>query len=137
MTLTRIPSWRIALMQFLGEVARTPLAYGSHDCALFAAGAVRAMTGHDFAAPYRGRYGTLDGGLRMLRRNGFDNHADLARSVLPVIAAAEANPGDLAIVPMDPVPALGVVQGAGIYVLDLRGNLGLVPLTAAVEALRV
>jgi hypothetical protein len=35
------------------------------------------------------------------------------------------------------MPALGVVQGAGIYVLDLSGNLGLLPLTDAIEALRV
>lgn len=136
MTLRR-SDWRLALMQYLGEVARTPLQFGTHDCALFAAGAVQAMTGQDFAAPYRGRYKTLDAGLRLLRRDGFADHAALARSVLPVIAVAEAMPGDLAILPLDPVPALGVVQGAGIYVLDLQGQLGLVPLTDAIEALRV
>ena len=134
---TRHSHWRTGLMQYLGEVARSPLVFGTHDCALFAAGAVRAMTGTDLAAPYRGQYTTLEGGLRLLQRAGFADHVALARSVLPVISAAEASPGDLAIIPMDPLPALGVVQGAGIYVLDLTGNLGLLPLTDAVEALRV
>jgi hypothetical protein len=133
----RQSGWRPALMQYLGEVARSPLVFGTHDCALFAAGAVQAMTGTDFAAAYRGKYSTLDAGLRLLRRDGFADHAALARSVLPVISAAQAMPGDLAIIPLDPLPALGVVQGAGIYVLDLSGNLGLLPLTDAIEALRV
>ena len=133
----RKATWRQELMQYLGAVARTPLAFGTHDCALFAAGAVQAMTGQDFAAPYRGRYTTMAGGLQLLQRDGHADHVALARSVLPVVPAALAQPGDLAIIAMEPVAALGVVQGAGIYVLDITGSLGLLPLTDATEALRV
>lgn len=133
----RLPDWRMNLMQFLGDAARLPLAFGQHDCAIFAADAVRAMTGADIAAPFRGRYASLTDGLRLLRRQGFADHVSLARAHLQPIAVAEAMPGDLAVFRADPVPALGVVQGAAVYVLGREGGLGLMPLTDAVEAFRV
>lgn len=133
----RHPDWRLSLMQYLAECMRAPLAFGQHDCAIFAAGAVRAMTGQDFAAAYRGRYDSLAGGLRLLARDGFADHVALARARLTPIAVAEAMPGDLAALPASPVPALGVVQGASVYVLGPEGVIGLVPLTDATEAFRV
>lgn len=134
----RLDDWRRRLAQWMADCPRQPLAYGRHDCALFAASAVHAMTGHDFAAPYRGRYTTLRGGLRVLRAAGFEDHVALARHCLPVIPAAFAAPGDLAVIPTgDPLPALGVVQGAAVFVLTPEGAIGLVPLTHAIEALRV
>ena len=133
----RISEWRVALMQFLGEAARKPLSFGQHDCAIFAAGAVQAMTGEDFAEPFRGRYSTLADGLRLLKVAGHGDHVALARSCLPSIPVAEAMPGDLAVCDGDGVPALGVVQGAAVYVLQAQGGLGLIPLTSAIEAFRV
>lgn len=135
--LMRAPDWRIALMQYLADAARAPLRFGTHDCAIFAAGAVKAMTGHDFAAAYRGRYDSLAKGLRLLARDGFADHVALARASLPSVPVATALPGDLAVVPSDPVAALGVVQGASIYVLAPTGGLGLVALTEAGEVFRV
>jgi hypothetical protein len=133
----RKDNWRLDLMQFLGEVARRPLQFGTHDCALFAAEAVQVMTGTDLAAPYRGQYSDLRQGVRLLKADGHADHVALARSHLPAIPVAEAMPGDLAVIEAEPIPALGVVQGAAVYVLTLDGSLGLVPLTSAVEAFRV
>lgn len=136
--MTRFPDWHPRLVAWLTEVARLPFAYGSHDCALFAAGAVAAMTGHDFAAPWRGRYTTLRGGLRVLRAAGFADHVSLAQSVLPPRAPAFAQPGDLAVIGDTPGDrALGVVQGPGVYVLSPSGALALVPRMQAVAALEV
>ena len=39
--------WEQALMRHVSACERTPFAYGEHDCTMFAAGAVLAMTGHD------------------------------------------------------------------------------------------
>lgn len=133
----RRDDWRLALMRFLDDAARMPMAFGTHDCALFAAEAVRIMTGTDLAARYRGRYSDLREGLRLLKADGFADHVALARAKLPAIPVADAMPGDLAVIAADPLPALGVVQGAAVYVLAVQGGLGLVPLTEAVEAFRV
>lgn len=126
----RLADWRTRLTLYLAERARQPFAPGSHDCALFAAGAVEAITGTDPAAPYRGRYTTERGGLRVLRRDGYADHVALAAATLPERVTGRAAPGDLAVVDGPAGPALGVVQGAAIYVLSPRG-LSLVPLAAA------
>lgn len=132
----RHPDWKLRLMQYLGEAARSPFVPGQHDCALFVAGAVEAMTGIDYARPFKGRYTTLKGGLRVLREAGFADHAALAAAWLPEIAPAFAAPGDLAVIETPDGPAMGVVQGEGIYVLTVD-RLGIVPLLGAARAFRV
>ena len=133
----RFSDWQSRLTAYLSVVARQPLAYGVHDCALFAAGAVAAMTGEDIAAPYRGRYSTLRGGLRVLRRDGLDDHVALARARLPLRGVVNALPGDVAICTGTDGLALGIVQGQGVYVLQPSGGIGILPLTDAVEVLAV
>jgi hypothetical protein len=45
-----------AFHDFLLARANAPFAWGSHDCALFAADGVLAITGIDIAADFRGKY---------------------------------------------------------------------------------
>lgn len=132
----RYADWKLRLIQYLGDAARKPFEPGMHDCALFSAGAVAAMTGTDYAADWRGRYTTLLGGSRVLRRAGFADHIALAAAHLEEIAPAFAAPGDLAVINYDLGQVLGVVQGEGVYVLTLD-RLGLLPLADAARAFRV
>ena len=120
----RLPDWRPRLVSYIGGVVRTGFRPGSHDCALFAAGAVQAMTGTDLAERWRGKYITLGAGRAMLRAQGFADHLEVAASLFPEIPPALAGVGDLAVVASD-VPgdpgALGVVQGGAVYVLSPSG----------------
>lgn len=109
--------WRSALAEYVRKVSTKPFQWGEHDCALFAAGAVQAMTGEDFASGYRGKYKTLAGGLRLLKRKGFANHADYAASLFEEIHPSAAQVGDIAAIDIEGGVALGVVQGERIYVL--------------------
>lgn len=119
------------LAAWLADGAQRPFEIGRHDCALFAAGAVAAQTGVDYAAPFRGRYTTELGGLRILRRAGYRDHVALAAAHLRQRGPGDRpRPGDLAVIPASGLPALGVVQGAYIYALSPTG-LGLAPLAAA------
>lgn len=117
MTICRYHDWRSRLSAYLYEIAHKPFVWGEHDCALFAAGAVQAMTGQDFAANYRGRYKTFRGGLRHLRKAGFADHAAFAVSLFEEVPPASAHVGDVAAVEIEGGIALGVVQGQRIYVL--------------------
>ena len=72
--MTRLDDWHARLAAYVYEAGRTPFAYGAHDCALFAAGAVAAMTGTDLASDWRGRYRTLAGGLKAVKRAGHADH---------------------------------------------------------------
>lgn len=139
--------WRVALENYLLSVWREPFQWGRHDCALFAAGAVKAMTGEDPAADYRGRYTTLRGGLRLLKKNGFANHAELAEATFEEIRDPEGHPwvaaaqvGDIAAIKVDDdgLYALGIVQGSRIYVLRPgEAGIGTVDLLDAERAFRV
>lgn len=64
----RTEGWEKRLAELVRARERTPFAWGSFDCALFGADAVRAQTGEDPAAAYRGRYSTKRGAYAALRR---------------------------------------------------------------------
>lgn len=132
----RYPDWKARLISYLSDCAQTEFEPGRHDCALFAAGAVRAMTGVDLAAGWRGRYKTITAGMARLRRAGYADHIALAAANFEQIPVAFAAPGDLAVLPTPDGPALGVVQGEGIYHLAQAG-FGISPLMAASFAYRV
>lgn len=131
----RHPDWRPRLQAYLASAARKPFAYGIHDCALFAFGAVQAMTGLDMARGFRG-YRTLAGAIKRLRKAGLADQFALVDRHLREIPVAFASVGDLAVVPGDDGDAFGVVQGEYIHVLT-RAGLASVPLLAAKRAYEV
>jgi hypothetical protein len=134
--ITRLSDWRTNLLTWLASTARSPFVYGAHDCALFTLGGVAAMTGHDLAAPFRGRYGTLAGGIRILRKAGYRDHVALVAASFDEIAPIFAQVGDIAVIDSVDGPALGLVQGEFIYALS-RERLDLLPLLDARRAFRV
>lgn len=128
---------------FLVARRRVPFAWGTNDCALFAADAIEAITGVDIAEEFRGRYTNELGALRAVREicGGVDfcdataycaaKHG-LAEYEYPLMAKR----GDLVVVRNgDGVEITGVVGLDGRYVLS-PGDVGLVqlPITSVVRA---
>ena len=114
MDLSRLPDWRSRLTVHLDTVARDAFSYGSHDCALFAAGCVQAMTGVDLAARYRGLYRTLKGGLKLLDKDGFDSHLAVVRAHFAEVPPAFAQVGDIMVLGSDDgIDALGTQHAFG------------------------
>lgn len=132
----RLSDWRQRLISYLHAARKKPFVYGQHDCTLFAADAVQAMTGADHGAKYRGKYKTLSGGLRLLKKSGFEDNIAFVASILTECPAIMAQPGDVAVIDAPDGPALGIVQGESVYAVSQSG-LALVPLTAARRAFRV
>ena len=91
----RLADWEPRIAAYLDACADRPFAYGTHDCCLFAAGAIEALTGVDAGAPWRGRYKTEAGAARALKRRGFDSHdaafTDLLGEPLGALAAARGD----------------------------------------------
>lgn len=133
----RLPDWKARLAEYVTRCAQQPYELGQHDCALFAAGAVEAVSGSDPAAEWRGRYTTKVGGLRALARAGHADHIAATAATLPEIPPAFAAVGDIACVedPESRQAVLGVVQGELVYVLREAG-LGLMPRAAITRAFR-
>ena len=138
--LTRKPGWIAAYHDAIEDIRRRPFDWAAHECASgLAARVVEAITGHDFAAEYRGRYNTAAGAYRVMRQAGFDSLADLAASCLPEYQhPSQAHIGDLAAIEDNSVFTfvLGVVGGERIHVLSETG-LGTVDRSKAVRAFRV
>jgi hypothetical protein len=132
----RRPDWKPRLIEWLASIARTPFEVGKHDCALFVAGAINAMTGEDPAARFRGRYTTVRGGLRVIRAEGFNDPVEMIANRLEEVAPLMAQVGDIAVVDTPEGPALGVVAGAEILVLGLDG-LGAVSLLEGKRAFKL
>lgn len=96
--LTRLPDWQPRLHAWLRAINGRPIEPGRHDCCLFGAGAIEAQTGVDIAAPWRGRYTTMAGGRRVLRKSGHADHIALIVALLPEIQASAAREGDIALI---------------------------------------
>ena len=133
--MTRLPNWKKRLTAYLAEVVDRPFKPGQHDCALFVAGAVQAMTGDDPARGWRG-YRSLASGRQALAKRGYSDQVALAASMLPAIAPAMAQAGDVAVVAGDDGPALGIVQGEMVFVLRREG-LAILPRLAIEKAFKV
>lgn len=133
--LQRLPDWRARLFAEVERIARLPLRPGLHDCALFAAGCVQAQTGVDLARGWRG-YRSLAAGRRALAQQGYGSEIELAAARLPEVPVAMARLGDVAVLEGDDGLALGVVQGAFLWVVGVD-RLGLVERERAIRCLRV
>jgi hypothetical protein len=139
MELTRLPDWRHRFAEQVDELRRIPFDWDGNDCVVGLAGnMVKALTGTDCVEPYRGKYSTAAGALKVVRSAGFENLGDMVASMLPEIHPSAAHVGDIAAIPMDsPFGfALGVVNGERIFVL-MPDGVGTVDLLDATRAFRV
>lgn len=94
LTLTRTRLWQSRLDALLSERLHQPFAWGVHDCALFAADAVLAVTEVDPAAALRGSYSTEAEARLIIDAAG--GLASIATEALgEPVAAAMARPGDI------------------------------------------
>ncbi len=97
MTMRRLTDWPERLHAYLQQCASTQFAWGSHDCARFAAGAVHAITGRDvLPADWRDKAQAVEV-LRLL--GGLVPAVDASLARLP--DARMAQRGDVVLVEAD------------------------------------
>ncbi|MFA9200496.1 MAG: hypothetical protein ACEQR8_04800 [Cypionkella sp.] len=100
----RRADWEERLNAFVAKHHARPYSHGWH-CLLFVAGAVKAITGEDFAHGHRGKYKSMAGALRYLKALGFDSPGAMIDANLPVKPVGFAGRGDI-ILGADGIPAL-------------------------------
>ena len=121
--MTRRADWEARLHDYIASLAEAEFRWGKLDCALFAAGAVQAMTGADPAARYRGHYTTARGSVRALRKWGAGTLPATIDALFEPIGPAFARRGDLVMVG----DAVGVCFGAdALFIGEQNGAAGLV-----------
>lgn len=127
----KLAGWQDRLVAFLRDNHQRPFQPGVWDCAIWAAGAVQAMTGEDHLRGFRG-YRTIAEGKRRLQARGFDDHVAYVAAWMPEINPAFAQPGDVAVIEDQ---SLGIVQGERVYLFGVNG-FGTLPFTVISRAFR-
>ena len=69
--------WPHILSDHIASVHDTPFKWGSHDCCMFAADVVLAMTGEDYAVGFRGEYQSQRGSLSRIKTLGYKGLEDV------------------------------------------------------------
>jgi hypothetical protein len=122
---------------FLRERAEMPFAWGTNDCALFAADAILANTGVDIADDFRGKYTTQLGAFQTIRDvTGGTTVADAAAYCANKHGLTEhkyplmAKRGDLVVIQNGENLIAGVVHLNGHHVISVS-ETGLVRLPIA------
>lgn len=92
--MTRYSTWEADLSAYIASVRDLPLTWGSHDCGLFFAGAVLAMTGFDPGEPFRGKYTTELGAAKTLMKFGAGDLEKTLDGLFEPIPAGFAQRGD-------------------------------------------
>ena len=129
--------WRARLHKEVERWRRRPYRLGRADCALFVADCIRAMTGDDPAAAFRGRYGTVEEAKVLLAQAG--NLLAVARSYAQEVPVGQAVFGDIAVLKSEDQfeHLFGLVNGETVLVLHASGGLGAVPRSMMMAAFRV
>lgn len=124
--LRRLPDWQSRLQSYLDSHRDARFQYGTFDCCLFTCDCVGAMTGHDMAEWFRGKYGTRKQALELIReRTGHTGvkaiaeyaAAECSMRSIPVLMAQR---GDMVLVGTGSKAILGVVSLIGTDVMCLN-----------------
>ena len=140
MTLKRVPDWRFRLGQIIDSARQLQFEWGVFDCALHVSNCIRALTGVDPAANYRGTYSDETGAVAIYGAS-FEafiaaQASDLGLVEVPVTFAGR---GDLVFLDNNtPQGCVGVVSLDARFVSCAAANgLLLVPITKWKRAWRV
>jgi len=137
----RREDWAERLAELVEARRGMQFKWGVHDCALFAADCVLAMTNVDHAVDFRGTYKTPGGALDALSGRGLDTLLD---GIFPRINPAFVQRGDVCAIARDESApgaddlelALGVCLGAQVAVPGVDG-LQFLPVRRALHAWKV
>lgn len=113
-------NWHQYLAQTLQAAMTRPFSWGEHDCCLFAADCVQAMTGTDPAAEFRGTYRTAVGAKKAILARAVSLTA-LIDEVLPRVDARLVQRGDVVLFDGPQGETLGIVWHGAVWAVGARG----------------
>ncbi len=133
----RKPNWPTLLGHFFYQNADRPFVWGEWDCCLFAADAIKEITGQDFASELRGKYDDAFGAARLIHP-----HRDLCGLVTELlpdnseISIQQAQRGDLAVIENQGRQCAAIFWGRGVFAATETGLVQL-PNTSIIKAWRI
>lgn len=108
----RKPNWPEILAAKIEAARNTPFSWGTHDCCMFSADVVLAMTGTDYAEEFRGKYTTATGATKALKKYGLGSiENSLTVKFGEPVHPFKAGRGDVVLADMPTGKALGICLG--------------------------
>lgn len=129
----RRQDWPEALAAFIAERQGKPFAWGSNDCAHFAADWIKACTGEAVSLP---SFTSAASAMRALEQLGGMHAAVSAALGDPLAVPALAQRGDVALLEVDGRDFLGVIESEYVAAPGPEG-LRMLPRTAITAAWKV
>jgi hypothetical protein len=135
----RLQNWPKLFAEKIDELSAKPFVWGEHDCCLFSADVIAAITGIDPMEKLRGTYSTAYGAHKAIDDlGGLESAADALTSAhgWGEIAPAFMGRGDLAIFNHLNGTSLGICDGAFILGTSESGLVS-VPRAVAIKSWRI
>lgn len=130
----RLHDWQLRLQACITASWSRPFQWGVHDCVLFAADCVLAVSGVDPAEPFRGKYDDAAGAARVLHDHG-GVEAMAAAALGEEIPPLFGQVGDVGLFHEDGRPGLAVC-GGGHWLAPGALELGPIATDSIVRAWR-
>jgi len=138
MAIIKLVNWYTNLVNLIDERRTTPFEPGYHDCGLWASDCVKAMTGVDLAAQFRGQYTTIEEGLALLQAAGYADQVEFAAAEFRECGPTYVQSGDIAAISTPIGWATGVVMGHIVYVVTPGdGGLGILSISRVERAFQI
>lgn len=116
--LTRKKTWEELLSIYIANAHDREFVWGQHDCASFAAGAIKAVTGHDLTDLFAGQYGDLRQAAQWLKTKGYRSFQEAVTDQLGgAVHPAQAGRGDIVMRRVGNGNVLGVCVGKHCWFL--------------------
>lgn len=132
--MTRRPDWTVALWDTVDAWSSEPFQWGVHDCCLFAARCIDAMTDTDYAVSLRDCYDDKESAQAFIAYHGSIQSA--IGSFLGDMVDARPRRGDIAIVDTASGDGVGVCVGPTVAVPG-DGGIVFYPISACRGAWRI
>jgi hypothetical protein len=133
--ITRRKFWQKHLSEIRESRAHEPFRWGTNDCCMWAADAVLAMTGIDFAADFRGSYDDVKSAARLMSSLG-GIEALTTKALGEPVSTMFASVGDVVLVDQSGQTGLGICNGSTVLVVTAYG-LGAVGMNLAYRAWKI
>ena len=126
--LVRFSDWPARLENFIEIAKRREFKWGSSDCCLFAADAVREITGEDYAAEFRHLYDTEDAAYALLESYGYGSLRDVITAKLHwPLNIEHASRGDVVVATFRGRETAGICLGIYSAFLKETGGCLMIP----------
>lgn len=118
----RLPDWEQRLHEAVTANLTRPHVYGEHDCLLWPAAVIEALTGEDLGKKHRGKYDSHAKAYRHLGKMGFDSPTALLDSLFDEKPIGFAGRGDVVLVHTESGDNPGIVMGGFALVVGEQGT---------------